>query len=533
MKDMFKFVDKKRMLLVFTLSIIQSGLAYGISFCFSHYATSPLTIDKLYSLLVALIIIFIISVIFKWLFIHFAQMFLFKIEYDAKNYFYKKLQTLDPKNLTKYHSGYIQSSIERSSQDYAIIIENILYDFIPLLIGLISFIYMSCKQSVFLGVICTSIFFIAFIVRYVMQRERQTARKSMNEARSNYNGTLIDFIQNIFTVIKLNAEKFSNEKLIEKENVFLKELQVNENKTANIHVVFNTFTYLIYIIVIVFCLIMLKQGEDALPYLVFYISVIGRVADNLGTCSKRIENIFSFQINKKQLDTIIGDGDDYTSTNRWDEIIIRDGVFSYKDRSKEIKIPDFSIKKGNKVSVMGESGQGKTTILNILSGTYHLKSGNLIFDGKVVNNKKPDIVYISQDVELFDMSIKDNLTLGKNISEKKILEMFEDAGLMEWYSNLDNGLEEVVGEKGVKLSAGQRQRLNIIRGILINKDVYFFDEPTSNLDRESEEKIVNMIDKYLRDKTYIIVTHRDSIKRLCNKHYVFKDYTMLEEITRN
>ena len=131
------------------------------------------------------------------------------------------------------------------------------------------------------------------------------------------------------------------------------------------------------------------------------------------------------------------------------------------------------------------------------------------------------------------MSIKDNLTLGKNISEKKILEMFEDAGLMEWYSNLDNGLEEVVGEKGVKLSAGQRQRLNIIRGILINKDVYFFDEPTSNLDRESEEKIVNMIDKYLRDKTYIIVTHRDSIKRLCNKHYVFKDYTMLEEITRS
>ena len=252
---------------------------------------------------------------------------------------------------------------------------------------------------------------------------------------------------------------------------------------------------------------MLKQGEDALPYLVFYISVIGRVADNLGTCSKRIENIFSFQINKKQLDTIIGDGDDYTSTNRWDEIIISDGVFSYKDRSKEIKIPDFSIKKGDKVSVMGESGQGKTTILNILSGTYHLKSGNLIFDGKVVNNKKPDIVYISQDVELFDMSIKDNLTLGKNISEKKILEMFEDAG--------------------------QRQRLNIIRGILINKDVYFFDEPTSNLDRESEEKIVNMIDNYLRDKTYIIVTHRDSIKRLCNKHYVFKDYTMLEEITRS
>lgn len=93
----------------------------------------------------------------------------------------------------------------------------------------------------------------------------------------------------------------------------------------------------------------------------------------------------------------------------------------------------------------------------------------------------------------------------------------------------ESSLDEVVGEKGVKLSAGQRQRLNIIRGILIDKDVYFFDEPTSNLDKESEEKIVNMIDKYLKDKTYIIVTHRDSIKKLCNKHYVFEDHTMLEE----
>lgn len=105
--------------------------------------------------------------------------------------------------------------------------------------------------------------------------------------------------------------------------------------------------------------------------------------------------------------------------------------------------------------------------------------------------------------------------------------------LMDWYNNLNNGLEEIVGEKGVKLSAGQRQRLNIIRGILIDKDVYFFDEPTSNLDKESEEKIVSMIEKYLKDKTYIVVTHRDSIKRLCNKHFVFENNTMLEDKIKN
>lgn len=528
MKDMLKFVDKKKLILVFVVSIIQSIAAYAISFCFSHFATSPLTIDKLKSLLISLIILYIISLIINWIFIHLSQTFLYKIEYDAKNYFYKKLQTLEPQNLTKYHSGYIQSIIERSSQDYAIIIENIIYDYIPLLVGIISFIYMACTQSVLLGLICTSIFFIAFIIRIYMQRERRTTRKAQNEAMSAYNGTLIDFIQNIFTVIKLNAEQFTNKRLIEKENKVLKELQINEDKTANINVIFKFFTSLVYIIVVIFCIIMLLNGQDALPYLVFYISIIGKVADSLATCSKRVETIFSFQINKKQLDEVIGNKEKVNDTNRWKEITIINGEFSYKDRSRIIKIPDFKISKGDKISVMGESGQGKTTILNILSGTYSLKSGEMYFDSKKVNHTRPDVVYISQDVELFDMSIRDNLTLGQNISEKKLIEMFEDAGLREWYDSLEKGLDEVVGEKGVKLSAGQRQRLNIIRGILINKDVYFFDEPTSALDKESEEKIVNMIDKYLNDKTYIVVTHRESIKRLCNKHYIFEDHTMKE-----
>ena len=88
----------------------------------------------------------------------------------------------------------------------------------------------------------------------------------------------------------------------------------------------------------------------------------------------------------------------------------------------------------------------------------------------------------------------------------------------------------MVGERGIKLSAGQRQRLNLIRGILIDKELYFFDEPTSNLDHISEEKITNMINKYLKDKTCVIVTHRPKLKELCNKHYIFENHIMKEMI---
>ena len=179
---------------------------------------------------------------------------------------------------------------------------------------------------------------------------------------------------------------------------------------------------------------------------------------------------------------------------------------------------------------MGESGQGKSTILNILSGMYTLDSGKFIIDGEEIHNEKLDLVFVSQEVDLFDLSIRENLCLGKDIKEEEILKLFDDAGLTEWYKSLPNGLDTIVGERGLKLSAGQKQRLNIIRGILIDKDVYFFDEPTSNLDSISEQKITEMINKYLQDKTYIIVTHRPGLKNLCNKHYVFENH-MIKEVT--
>lgn len=179
---------------------------------------------------------------------------------------------------------------------------------------------------------------------------------------------------------------------------------------------------------------------------------------------------------------------------------------------------------------MGESGQGKSTIMNILAGLYPLKNGSLTINGKNEINTRLDLVFVSQEVELFNLSIRDNLCLGKQISDDKIFELLEEAGLMEWYKELPEGLNTMVGERGIKLSAGQRQRLNMIRGILIDKELYFFDEPTSNLDILSEEKITNMIEKYLKDKTYVIVTHRPKLKELCNKHYVFENHMMKEVV---
>ena len=529
MKEMFKFVNKIEMIKVFLLATVYNITIYGISFTLAYFISDPLKVSKLTYLLISLIILYLLSMLFNWLFIHNSQMFLFRIEYSAKNHFYKELQKMDPKNISKYHSGYIQSLIERTSQDYAIILETILYDFLPLFIGISSFVYMAYKQSIVIGSISIIIFIIAFYIRYRMLQNKKKYSHKLNESRASYNGTLVDFIQNIFTVFKLSAEEFSNKLLRHKTKIFLSDLQENEDRVANIAVIFNLFTNSLYIIIIILAIINLKNGKDVLPMLLFYISIIGKVIDKLESSSQELEHIFRFQVSKRQLSNIIGDNLKQKIVKTWNNIKILEGIYSYQGRSKEILIPNFEINKNEKISIMGESGQGKTTILNILSGIYELDSGSILINDRLSKNERIDIVFISQDVELFDLSIRDNLTLGENISDEKILEMFEDSGLLEWYNNLENGLDEMVGEKGIKLSAGQRQRLNIIRGILINKDVYFFDEPTSNLDIESENKIINMIDKYLSDKTYIIVTHRKELKLLCKKHYKIENNRLIRD----
>lgn len=220
-RDMFKFVNKKRIILVFMLCVFYNLSIYGVSFALSHYVTSPLSIEKLKSLLVCLGILYILSIDFKWLFDHFSQNFLFKVEYDAKCFFYDKLLKMNAKNINKHHSGYIQSLIERTAQDYAIIIETFLYNVLPLLIGLISFIYMAFTQSIAIAVSCIVILSLAFIIRYLMQKNKKKYSRILSEARSNYDGLLIDFISNIFTVIKLDAASFTKNKLGEKEEVLL------------------------------------------------------------------------------------------------------------------------------------------------------------------------------------------------------------------------------------------------------------------------------------------------------------------------
>lgn len=530
MKELWKCSEKKKLMITFLFSTIYYICEYGCSFALSYFAVAPLTKEKVIELAIVLTILYIIMLIANWISSVIDCIVYPKIEINIQKNYFNKIQNMTEKNFTNVHTGFIYNLISDVAELWVNFVSNIQNTILPLIIGIISFLIMVCKQSITIGIFAIIISGIAILVKYKMMKDRQKYDKESREKYSKYVAIFMDFVQNLATVKKLNLKRFSNNKIDEKINDYSKTKKINEIKRANQNIVFHIFMRTLYIILIFSTIISINKGIDALPYLLFYVTLFETLYSKVSSMARVLDSNVQLKTAQKQLEEYLKDSIELKICRDWKKVKLQEVVFSYTEKSTSIKIPEFILNRNDKISIMGESGQGKTTMMNILAGMYQLQKGKLLIDGIERKDIKLDCVYVSQEVEMFDLSIRDNLCLGKNIPDGKILELLDEVGMKSWYEELPKGLNTMVGERGIKLSAGQKQRLNLIRGILIDKDLYFFDEPTSNLDTVSEEKIANMIRKHLKDKTYVIITHRQKLREICNKHYVFENHIMKELI---
>ncbi|MDT7880014.1 MAG: ABC transporter ATP-binding protein [Candidatus Hydrothermia bacterium] len=193
----------------------------------------------------------------------------------------------------------------------------------------------------------------------------------------------------------------------------------------------------------------------------------------------------------------------------------------------------FTIEKGEKIGIVGLSGAGKTTLIEILSGLLKPSLGKVLIDGidlwdYDIESYRSKISFVPQEPFLFEGTIYENLTFSKNISLEEVKKACNLANIDEFIESLENGYFYKLSEGGTNLSGGQRQRLTIARAILRNPEIIFLDEPTSNLDAQSEEKIINAIENFLFDKTAIIIAHRISTILFVDKIIVMKNGRILD-----
>lgn len=182
---------------------------------------------------------------------------------------------------------------------------------------------------------------------------------------------------------------------------------------------------------------------------------------------------------------------------------------------------------GDTIGIIGRSGQGKTTLLDVIIGLLIPQEGQLYIDNQKLLSKdykqwQENIGYVSQLISLSDNTIKKNIAFGiddKSISSDKLNRCIEKAQLSEFIDSLENGINTEVGERGIQLSGGQRQRIGIARALYHNPEILVFDEATSALDEETEDNFMSAIENFKGDKTIIIVTHRLSTLRFCDTIY--------------
>ena len=207
------------------------------------------------------------------------------------------------------------------------------------------------------------------------------------------------------------------------------------------------------------------------------------------------------------------------------EINIINLSFSYPTR-KEFLLSKISltIKKGDFVGVIGETGSGKSTLINLLTGLLKPTEGKVEVDELNINENlkgwHKKIGYVPQSVYLTDDTIRKNIAFGlleDNIDNNLVQQAVEKASLSQFLDSLPNGLETIVGEKGIRLSGGQQQRIGIARALYRDPEILILDEATSSLDQSTEKAIVESINFLKRKKTLIIITHRLSTVKNCDK----------------
>lgn len=247
---------------------------------------------------------------------------------------------------------------------------------------------------------------------------------------------------------------------------------------------------------------------------------LGNNAKSMTTCLCAMERVVS-KLDKKS--GIIDKPDAINFPEFKDKITFENIYFEYKKDKPVLKNISFEVPKGETIALVGNSGGGKTTIVNLLPRFYKLKKGAIKIDGISINDIKLNdlrehIAIVFQDNFLFEGTIRDNILLGKlDATEAELHNAIKNSYLEDFINSLENGLDTQIGERGVLLSGGQKQRIGIARAFLKNAPILILDEATSALDNQAEHIVQQAIDNLMKDRTVFVIAHRLSTIQNANR----------------
>lgn len=462
-----------------------------------------------------------------------------RLTYEIREETYKKVISF---NMDTFSNMHISTLITRMTADINNIgdfIGRILPMFISSGIFLIVVLGVMCFINVYfaLVMIVCSLILVVLLLKLGKKMEYYNRKSIENEEKlNNYFGETFSGINtiNLFNIQKERKEeldKYNKEETDISRNYFTIQsaLKPVESMTK----------YLIIAIIIYLCI----QGKVAginVGIIYVVISYIDKFFEPLAHILYHYEKLQQGKVSIKRIDDLLQKKENIEDIYEGKKaeklegnIRFKNVKFSYIDGKQILDDVTFSINKGEKVALVGQTGAGKTTIINLILGFYKINSGNILFDGKNMDDIslesiRKNVSFIQQNPYIFDDTIKQNIIINNNnISDEKIIDILKQVQLYDKIKSFENGIYEKV--KDNSFSKGEKQLLAFARAIAKETSIYIFDEPTSNVDIESEIQVKKVIDNLSKDATVIIIAHRPATIKNVDKILKVENGKVIQE----
>lgn len=388
------------------------------------------------------------------------------------------------------------------------------------------------------------IVFLILEVRWSINK-RKDWRKARRKTRSRMYGDLADSLTNSIAVKTFAGEK-SEFKNLQKHTTkyrqqYLKDIGfVSAEGSARVFIM-----TAIQIIIVGYLVYLLSHGRLQLSIAIFVLAYLQRISSQIFTIGHIMQNFDNALLDASPMTEILLSADQIKDKKRARKIKVTDGLIEFDnlsyayDGKKELAIDGINliIKPGQKIGLVGKSGSGKTTLVNLLLRFFDPTVGEIRVDGQNIADIKQgslrkQIAFVPQEPLLFHRSLRENIAYGRpNASERAIISAAKRANAWEFIKKLPDGLDTLVGERGIKLSGGQRQRIAIARAILKDAPILLLDEATSALDSESEKLIQDSLEHLMHQRTSIVIAHRLSTIAKLDRIIVLKDGKVIEDST--
>lgn len=443
------------------------------------------------------------------------------VEQDLRSALVRKLQQLSITYHKEMQSGRLQSKIMRDVEQIETLSSQIFITVLSIILNVVVALAVVVTKSLtvfafFIGTIPVAVL-IMVTFKSKIKRYNKEFRKDMEETSVH--------VMEMIEMIPVTRAHALEQQETDKMDHQLRHVAKSGLRLDIVQSYFSSISWVAFQVFQVLCLgftgYLASKGKISVGEVVMYQTYFGTIVAQvsgvitlLPTIAKGLESVDSIadvllshdvedNHNKKQLPFVRG------------EITFQDTGFRYLDGDQPVfEHLNLKIKAGQTIAFVGESGAGKTTILNMVIGFLHATAGKVLIDGYDIeeidlHSYRSHIAVVPQTPILFSGTIRENITYGReDISEERLWEVVEAANLTEVIAQLPNGLDTVVMEHGSNLSGGQRQRISIARAFIRDPKILILDEATSALDSISEEKIRVATDNLVQNRTTLIVAHR-------------------------